>query len=124
MKKIVIIEDDPTILQMYQLKFETEGYQVYTATNGSEGLSVLHGVHADVILLDLMMPEMDGTTMLSELRKTPWGKKIPVIILTNISRDEMPAALNQLDVADYIIKAGSTPQVVLDKVVSVLKSKK
>ena len=120
MKKIVIIEDDLTILQMYQLKFEAEGYQVYTATNGVEGLSVLHGMHTDVLLLDLMMPEMDGATMLSELRKSPWGKKIPVIILTNISRDEMPLILNKLNVTDYIIKANTTPQGVLEKVQKIL----
>jgi DNA-binding response OmpR family regulator len=124
MKKIAIIEDDQTILEMYKLKFETAGYQVFTATNGAEGLTVLNGTKIDIILLDLMMPDMDGATMLGELRKTPWGKKIPVIIMTNISRDEMPKSLKNLEVSDYVIKAGTTPQLVLKKVEQTLQNNK
>jgi len=123
MKKIAIIEDDQTILDMYKLKFESSGYQVFTATNGTEGLTVLNGTKIDVILLDLMMPDMDGVTMLSQLRKTPWGKNIPVIIMTNISKDEMPKSLKNLEVSDYVIKASSTPQLVLKKVEQTLKSR-
>lgn len=123
MKNVVIIEDDPTILEMYKLKFETEGHRVYTATNGIEGLQILGGVHADVVLLDLMMPNMDGTTMLQELRKTAWGKKLPVIILTNVSEDEKPAALDELNIVGYVIKASSTPQQVVTRVQALFDSK-
>ena len=121
MKKIAIIEDDQSILEMYKIKFEHSGYQVFTATNGNDGLTILKGAQIDIILLDIMMPQMDGTTMLSELRKTPWGKKIPVIIMTNISKDEMPKDLKNLEVSDYVIKASTTPQLVVDKVEKVLE---
>lgn len=116
MKNVVIIEDDPTILEMYTLKFTAEGYRVFTAKNGEEGLKVLHGVKADVILLDIMMPVMDGVTMLSKLRQTQWGKQLPVFILTNMSQDEAPKELQSLDVKGYIIKANVTPQQVVDVV--------
>lgn len=116
MKNVVIIEDDPTILEMYTLKFTAEGYRVFTAKNGEEGLKVLHGVRADVILLDIMMPVMDGVTMLSKLRQTQWGKQLPVFILTNMSQDEAPKELQSLDVKGYIIKANVTPQQVVDVV--------
>lgn len=120
MKKIAIIEDDQSILEMYKIKFEHSGYQVFTASNGNDGLTILKGAQIDIILLDIMMPQMDGTTMLSQLRKTSWGKDIPVLIMTNISKDEMPKALNELNVSEYIIKASTTPQMVVDKVERIL----
>lgn len=121
MPKLVIIEDDRTILEMYSVKFRSEGFTVYQATNGEEGLEVLYGTDPDIILLDLMMPVMDGTTMLKKLRSTPWGKTIPVIILTNISSDEMPRELEKLNVADSVVKASTTPHLLAEKVKEVLK---
>lgn len=124
MKKIAIIEDDHSILEMYTLKFEVEDFEVVTALNGELGLELIEAAKPDLILLDLMMPKMDGAHMLKELRNKPWGKNIPVIILTNISGDEAPEILSELNVIDYIIKANSTPQAVLDKVKSVLGRKR
>lgn len=121
MAKIVIIEDDRTILEMYSLKFRTEGFIVHQAVNGEEGLKTLAGTKPDIVLLDLMMPVMAGEEMLKKLRKTPWGKKIPVIVMTNVSKDEAPQGLDGLNVADYIIKANSTPQMVLEKAQALLK---
>lgn len=122
MPKIAIIEDDRTILEMYTLKFQAEGFTVYRAVDGQEGLQVLCGTKPDIILLDLMMPVMGGEALLRELRKTDWGKQIPVIIMTNVSKDEAPEGLEALKVADYIIKANSTPHTVLEKVKAVLKA--
>lgn len=121
MRNIVIIEDDRSILEMYTLKFTAEGYKVFTAKNGEEGLQVLHGVKADVILLDIMMPVMDGVTMLTKLRQTSWGKQLPVFILTNMSQDEAPKKLHSLGIAGYIIKANATPQQVMEKVQQLLQ---
>lgn len=120
MKTIAIIEDDRSILEMYKIKFQAEGFTVYTAVNGEEGLEVLSGTKPDVVLLDLMMPVMGGKDMLAKLRETTWGKKIPVIIMTNISKDEAPAGLEDLDIADYVIKASSTPHLVFEKASKVL----
>ena len=82
MPKIAIIEDDQAISQMYRIKFEAEGYDVETAENGKLGLELAEKIQPDIILLDLMMPEMNGDEMLQNMRQTEWGKTIPVIILT------------------------------------------
>lgn len=121
MKKIAIIEDDHSILEMYKLKFEVAKFKVLGAINGKLGLEIMEQEKPDIILLDLMMPVMTGEELLRELRKKPWGKDIPVIIMTNISKDEAPAHLEELGVADYIIKASSTPHMVLEKVKALLK---
>ncbi len=123
MKKIAIIEDDLTILEMYKLKFEFANFKVSTALDGKEGLEVIKREMPDMILLDIRMPVMSGDEMLRELRATDWGKDIPVIVLTNISRDEAPRTLWHLGVSDYIVKASSTPQMILEKVEQLLKNK-
>ena len=124
MKKITIVEDDYTILEMYKLKFEFAKFKVSTATDGKQGLEVIEREKPDVILLDIRMPIMPGDKMLREMRGTDWGKDIPVLVLTNISRDEAPRTLWHLGVSDYIVKASSTPQMILEKVEKVLSEPK
>lgn len=121
MKKLLIVEDDYTILEMYRLKFENAKFKVFTANDGKEGLAVAEEAKPDVILLDIRMPVMSGDEMLRDMRATDWGKDIPVIVLTNISRDEAPRTLWHLGVADYIVKANSTPQMILEKVETLLQ---
>lgn len=120
MPKIAIIEDDRAILQMYSIKFEAEDFTVYRATNGEEGLQLLLGTKPDIVLLDLMMPIMGGKDLLETIRATSWGKNLPVIIMTNVSKDEAPKGLDNLDISDYVIKASSTPHLVFEKVKRVL----
>ncbi|MCX6725541.1 MAG: response regulator, partial [Candidatus Saccharibacteria bacterium] len=90
MKKIAIIEDDQAISQMYRIKFENEGYQVETAENGRLGLEMIEKIKPAIVLLDLMMPEMNGDVMLAKLRDTDWGKDVKVVILTNVGEQEIP----------------------------------
>ena len=116
MPSIAIIEDDQTISQMYRFKFEAEGYQVETAENGKLGLEMAEAIKPDVILLDLMMPEMTGDVMLAKLRETTWGKKIKVIILTNMGEQEIPPAVRELGVEAVILKADMTPRQVAELV--------
>ena len=118
--KVAIVEDDIAISQMYRLKFETEGYEVQTADNGRLGLELAEAFKPDIILLDLMMPEMTGDEMLAELRKKPWGKDITVIILTNLGEEEAPKGLRELGVHSFIVKAEMTPRQVAEKVKAAL----
>lgn len=120
--KIAIVEDDASISQMYKLKFEAEGYQVVTAENGKQGLEVIKKSKPDLVLLDLMMPEMTGGEMLKLMRGTDWGKYIKVIILTNVSKDEVDDDIKDMFIEDYIVKAHYTPQQVAQTVEAVLKS--
>ncbi|HEX5456526.1 MAG TPA: response regulator [Candidatus Saccharimonadales bacterium] len=115
MAKIAIIEDDQAISQMYRIKFESEGFTVETAENGKLGLELIEHLRPDLILLDLMMPEMSGDEMLIQLRKQPWGN-IPVIILTNVGEQEIPDVARQLGVNKFILKADMTPKQVVDLV--------
>jgi len=121
--KIAIVEDDQAIAQMYRFKFEAEGYQVETAENGRLGLALAQDMKPDVILLDLMMPEMNGDEMLQKLRDTDWGKHIKVIILTNMGEQEVPEVVKTLDVTAFIVKANMTPRQVAELVKSKLGKK-
>lgn len=114
MAKIAIIEDDLAIAQMYRLKFEAEGYKVDIAENGKLGLELCEQLKPDLILLDLMMPEMNGDEMLAKMRTTDWGKDTKVIILTNVGEQEAPEQLKDLRVSGYIVKAEMTPKQVAE----------
>jgi two-component system sensor histidine kinase/response regulator len=114
MSRIAIIEDDQSISQMYRFKFESEGYEVETAENGKLGLELAEKMQPDIILLDLMMPEMNGDEMLAKLRATTWGKDIQVIVLTNTGEQEIPEAVKQLGVSRVILKASMTPRQVAE----------
>ena len=116
MTNIAIIEDDAAISQMYRIKFETEGYDVETAENGKLGLQLIEKMKPDIILLDLMMPEMNGDEMLAKLRANAWGKNIKVIILTNMGESEAPDTLKALGVLAFIVKANMTPRQVAELV--------
>jgi len=116
MPKIAIIEDDDVISQMYRFKFESEGYIVQTAANGKLGLELAEEMKPDIILLDLMMPEMTGDIMLEKLRNTSWGKDIKVIILTNMGEQEIPPKIKSLGVNGVILKADMTPRQVAELV--------
>lgn len=116
MTKIAIVEDDQAISTMYRIKFEAEGYTVETAANGKLGLKLAEEMKPDIILLDLMMPEMNGDEMLEKLRKTSWGKDITVIILTNSGQEQAPPNLKNLGIRRYIVKAEMTPRQVAEMV--------
>ncbi len=121
--KIAIVEDDLAIAQMYRMKFEVEGFEVQTAENGLLGLKLIEEMKPDIVLLDLMMPEMNGDEVLDKVRSNDWGKDIPVIILTNLSEQEAPAKLKTLGVKRYIVKAEMTPKQVAELVKTELKTK-
>jgi len=120
MTKIAIIEDDPVINQMYRMKFEADGFEVQVADNGTHGVALVESFVPDLILLDLQMPHMNGAEALAQIRSHAWGKKIPVIVLTNLGEEEAPASLQELEVHSYIVKAEFTPSQVVKKVKDVL----
>ena len=114
--KIAIIEDDQAISQMYRFKFEAEGYEVETAENGRLGLELAEVMKPDIILLDLMMPEMNGDEMLEKMRAKAWGKKTKVVVLTNKGEQEIPDRVRELNVNAVILKADMTPRQVAELV--------
>lgn len=122
MAKIAIIEDDQAIAQMYRMKFEAEGYTVETAANGKLGLELAGAIKPDIVLLDIMMPDMPGDEMLRALRQTDWGRSVKVVILTNKSEQEVTDSVRNLGVSAVIIKANMTPRQVAELVKQQLQS--
>jgi DNA-binding response OmpR family regulator len=120
MTKIAIVEDDQVISQMYRIKFESEDYEVEIAENGKLGLELVKSMVPHIVLLDLMMPEMNGGEMLAKLRAQDWGKDVKVIILTNVGEQEIPHEVKELGVSAVILKADMTPSQVVTLVKKVL----
>ena len=125
MKNILIIEDDPVLLDALKIKLEKEEYQVLKAPDGQSGLEIARKHHPDLILLDLILPVMDGMTMLRKLRETDsWGKTVPVVILTNLSGDsnQIINDVTDLEPSYYLTKADLKLDDLLTKIKEVLAS--
>jgi len=104
-KTILIVEDEPALCEALRDKLLREGFTVLAAKDGKEGLEIALIDHPDLILLDIIMPVMDGMTMLNKLRADPWGKGALVIILTNLSDAKDPLVLFPHRSLDYLVKS-------------------
>jgi DNA-binding response OmpR family regulator len=118
--KVLIIEDEEMLANMYISKFEKEGYQAEKSENGRVGLEEAKTMKPDVILLDIMMPEVDGFMVLKDLKEDPATKNIPIIMLTNLGQEEDVEKGTKLGAIDYLVKANLTPAQVVEKVKEVL----
>jgi CheY-like chemotaxis protein len=106
--KILILEDDQTLQTAYKLLLENEGHDVTAVDNGKEGLEVLKNLQPDLILLDLLMPVMDGMTFLRKLRES--GDDTKVVVLTNFDQDKHIEEAQELGAYKYIVKANAAPR--------------
>ena len=116
LKKILIVEDDPELLELYKTKLDLEGFETFIAANGEIGFRITKSETPDVILLDIIMPKVDGYTMLEKLKKDKQTGKIPVIIFSNLSQKEEIEKGFKLGASDFIIKTSVTPQELTDQV--------
>jgi DNA-binding response OmpR family regulator len=116
LKKILIVEDETTLLEVLEKKFTKEKFQVLLAKNGLEGLDIALSEHPDMILLDIVMPVMDGLTMLEKLRQDSWGRNAHVILLTNLADTDQVASATNLRVFDYLVKSNWKIEDVVKKV--------
>lgn len=106
-KTVLIVEDEPIHLRVLADTFTNEGFRVLSAKNGEEGLEFAFRERPDTILLDRVMPIMDGMTMMEKLRKEGhWGKNVPIILLTNVPIDEETKNTVTGDkLVDYMVKS-------------------
>ena len=102
---VLVVEDERAMTQALADKCTLEGFGVLTAKDGEEGLEVALREHPDIILLDIIMPKMDGITMLKKLRRDEWGKKAKVIILSNLSDEDRVSDAIEQGTYDYLVKA-------------------
>lgn len=116
MNKILVVEDESALSSALKDKLTREGFEVTVAKDGQEGLSRALADHPDLILLDIVMPVMDGMTMLYALRKDPWGKNVTVILLTNLFDTEKIAQSLERGVYDYLVKSDWTLEDIVKKV--------
>ena len=122
---VLVVDDDPIYVKVYEKKFTGSGFEVKVARDGEEGFKMALEEHPDLVLLDLMMPKMDGMTMMKKLRQDEWGKSVPIIVLTNLeANDKILQGVVESQPAYYIMKANSTPEDVLEKAIQILKPPK
>lgn len=122
-KKILIVEDDKFLRELIARKLTNEGYEASEAVDGEEGIKKIKEEKPDLVLLDLILPGIDGFEVLSKMKEDSFLAQIPVVILSNLGqRDEVEKGLN-LGAADFLIKAHFTPGEVIERVKRILKIK-
>lgn len=115
-KKIVVAEDEPILLRALNIELLTAGYEVLSATTGKAALDIIKKERPALVLLDILMPEMDGFEVLQELQANTKLKKIPVIILSNLGQDEEVKKGLALGARDYYIKASTDLEMITKKI--------
>ena len=105
-KKILLIDDDPLIVRMYERKLVKEGFAVTLASNGEEGLKALEKDAPDIVLLDVLMPKMNGWETLKKIKENPKTAHIPIVVLTSLGdRKDDIQKFKDVGVKEYIVKS-------------------
>lgn len=122
MSKVLVVDDEPILRRMYEVKFQNNGFEVDSAEDGLQVFDKLKTATFDIIVLDVMMPKMDGFEVLEKLKTTPELKDIPVVLLTNLSASNADKDKGlELGALDYLVKDDFTPQEIVTKVQGYLK---
>jgi len=119
--KVVLAEDEEVLRRMYLTKFKTEGFEVFPAINGEEAFKLALENQPDIILLDIIMPLVNGFSALKKLKAEEKTKNIPVMMLTNLAQDSDMEESKKLGAIDYLVKADLTPTKVVEKIKAALK---
>lgn len=115
-KVILLVDDDLTLREMYEERLKAEGYEIIQATNGEEALQKAKESKPNIILLDIMMPKINGFDVLKQLKADAEMKDTPVIILTALIQDVDRLQGQKLGAADYIVKSETMPGEVIEKI--------
>lgn len=104
-KKIVIVEDDMSLAEIYKTRLELIGYTCFMSYNGITALYFIQKELPDLVLLDIMVPDVAGDQILSIIRRSSWGKNIPVFVISNLNEVDAPAGLRDMGISGYVVKA-------------------
>ena len=118
---ILVAEDDSLYAKVYQNKLAKEGYEVVLAANGKEAVEKAKQVKPDLILMDLIMPEMDGFTALQKIKTDPSTKGLKIVVMSNLGQDSDIQRAKDLGAEEYFVKANISIQELVDKVKIYLK---
>ncbi|HLB51845.1 hypothetical protein A3F07_04255 [candidate division WWE3 bacterium RIFCSPHIGHO2_12_FULL_38_15] len=116
MNRLLIIEDEAVVARMYEKIFNYAGFTVEIAGDGEDGLAKVKNTNPDLILLDIMMPKMDGLKVLDILKKDEFTKNIPVVVLTNLGNDAVVTEAFRLGATGYIFKSGMSNDRIVEEV--------
>jgi DNA-binding response OmpR family regulator len=114
--KILLVEDEEMLANMYEVKFKNEGFDLIKALDGAQGLEMAKSTQPNFILLDIIMPKIDGFSVLKSLKEEESTKDIPVMMLTNLGQDEDIERGRQMGAVGYLVKANITPAEVVEAV--------
>lgn len=123
MIKILVLEDDTFLLSAYKLKFEKLGYEMKSATSGSEGLEILKSWRPEVIILDLIMPDMDGYSFLKEVKADPKYKDIIVMVASNLGQKEDVDKATGMGADAFVVKGDLSLTELASKLDNLIKEK-
>ncbi len=104
-QKIVIVEDNTSLADIYRTRLEINGYKCFVAFDGLEALAIIEREVPDLVLLDLMVPKVAGDQILERMRASEWGKNIRVYIISNLNEADAPAGLRDMGIEGYVVKA-------------------
>ena len=117
--KVLLAEDNVSICELYAMAFMRKGFTVYTASDGQQALDKIAKKSPDIVLLDIMMPNVDGYQVLAEIRKD-LTKYVPVIMLTNLDATHFEREARFDDIDEYLIKSHHSPSEVVEKTMEIL----
>jgi two-component system phosphate regulon response regulator PhoB len=120
-QKIVIVEDNADLAAIYKARLELLGYTCFIGYNGITGLYFIQNALPDLVLLDLMIPDIAGDQVLRIIRSSGWGKDIKVLIASNLNESEAAPDLRQLGIEDYLVKANMTDDTIDQAVNKILR---
>lgn len=118
--KILLVEDDPSLGKIYQVELEMDGFEVVLATDGEAGLESAKTTKPNLILLDIVLPKLNGLLVLEKLKKDEEAKNIPVIVITNFGQEDNVKKAFTLGAEDFVLKYQTTPAELVKKIKGIL----
>jgi len=116
MKKILLVEDDPFLVDIYSTKLENAGFSVEVAPDGKTGLKKIREEEYDLVVLDIVLPQMDGWEVLREVKKDPQLQDVRIFVFSNLGQKEEVEKGLEMGAVKYFIKAHFTPQDIVDEI--------
>ncbi|MCK4454369.1 response regulator [Candidatus Parcubacteria bacterium] len=121
MNTILLVEDDPSLIDIYTTKLKQDGFSVRVAKNGQEAFELLKKEVPDLLVLDIVLPQVDGWDVLSKIKENKKWEKIPIVILSNLGQKAEVEKGLKLGAEEYLIKAHYTPSEIVEEIKKILK---